>query len=194
MKVLLLTPRPQLLVPAIMNAGDSFTVSMGMPDLWPEEIDYVVSFGYRHIIREPYLTKYAGRMINIHQSILPWNRGADPNFWSWFDDTPKGISIHLIDDGLDTGPVVMQMEVTKWRGGETLKGSYEFLNQCASQLFALEWKRFRSQNFFLLPSEGNGSYHRSSDKNEYMSMLPMGWDTPVEIVSNFGASKRVSLN
>jgi len=194
MKVLLLTPRPKLLIPAIIKSGDEYEVSMATPDVWPEGVDFIVSFGYRHIIKEPYLSMYEGRIINIHQSILPWNRGADPNFWSWFDDTPKGISIHLVDGGLDTGDCIMQLVVSRWRGGETLKTSYEFLNTCASQVFALEWGRFRLGRWFIVPKEGEGSYHHSKDKDEFMSMLPMGWETPVEVVANFGASRRVKHN
>jgi len=194
MKVLLLTPRPKLLTPALISVDDEYEVSMATPDTWPEEVDFIVSFGYRHIIKEPYLSRYEGRIINIHQSILPWNRGSDPNFWSWFDGTPKGVSIHLVDEGLDTGDCIMQLQVSRWRGGETLRTSYDFLNQCASQLFALEWGRFRSGRFFTVPKDGEGSYHRASDKDEYMSILPLGWDTPVEIIANFGASRRVKPN
>lgn len=189
MNVLILSPRPQLLTPAIIAAGDDYEISMAEPSAWPEDIDFVVSFGYRHIIKEPYLSKFEDRMINIHIAMLPWNRGADPNFWSWFNHTPKGVSVHMIDAGLDTGDVVMQMEVTKWRKDETLKTSYEFLNECASKLFALEWKRFRMGDWFVIQPTAAGSYHRSEEKDEWMAKLPLGWDTPVDDIKRLGDSR-----
>jgi len=190
MNVLILSPRPQLLTPAIVAAGDDYEISMAEPALWPKDMDFIVSFGYRHIIKEPYLSKFEDRMINIHISMLPWNRGADPNFWSWFDHTPKGVTVHLIDAGLDTGDVVMQMEVTKWKKDETLKTSYEFLQTCASKLFALEWERFRMGDWFITEPTSAGSYHKSSDKDEWMTKLPLGWDSPVDDVKRLGDSRQ----
>lgn len=187
MKVLLLTPRPGILRSVCLKAGDTCVVSTATPDQWPKDIDFVVSYGYRHIIKEPYLSQYKNRMINIHCSILPWNRGSDPNFWSWFDGTPKGISIHIIDGTLDGGPIIMQMDVSKWKQRETLRSSYDFLQECAEKLFGFEWERFRKRAWFYLDSVGVGSYHKSVDKDPWMKMLPLGWDTPVEDVEKLGA-------
>lgn len=193
MKVLLLTPKPHLLVPTIEAHGDEYVISMGEPHTWPAA-DFVVSYGYRRIIEEPYLSTYEDRMINIHMSILPWNRGDSPNFWSWFDHTPKGVSIHLLDEGIDTGNIIQQMNITKWIGNETLRTSYEFLEGCATRLFALEWHNFRRQNWFTLQPLESGSYHQSGEKKPYMDMLPLGWDTPTEVVANYGASRYAKIH
>ncbi len=190
MRVLLLTPRPQLLARPLIKAKDDFAVSTSTPDCWPKEVDYIVSFGYRHIIKEPVLSQYAGRLLNIHLSMLPWNRGADPNFWSWFNDTPKGVSFHLVDKGIDTGPIVMQCEVSKWHNNATLRSSYDFLSYCAEQVFAKEWPRFRSGDYFFIEPEGVGSFHRSSEKDQWMNTLPRGWDTPVSEITAMGKATR----
>ena len=47
-------------------------------------------------------------LINLHISYLPYNRGSYPNYWSFKENTPNGVSIHHIDDGIDTGPVLVQ--------------------------------------------------------------------------------------
>ena len=189
MNVLLLSPRPSGLIPAIESGGDEWAVSMGKPDVWPDA-DFIVSYGYRHKIVEPYLSKYRDRMINIHISILPWNRGADPNLWSWYDDTPKGVSIHFIDSGFDTGPVIGQMNVTQWREKETLASSYHFISECAERLFCYEWDNWRIGSWFILPQLGAGSYHRSIDKEPLMAQLPLKWDTPVGEVERLGEKNR----
>ena len=62
-----------------------------------KDIDLVISFGYRKILNKSLLKKLVRPAINLHISYLPYNRGAHPNFWSFIDNTPKGVSIHEID-------------------------------------------------------------------------------------------------
>ena len=38
-------------------------------------------------------------------------QGAHPNFWSFYDNTPSGVTIHLIDAGIDTGDVLYQKKL-----------------------------------------------------------------------------------
>ena len=64
--------------------------------------DFVISFGYRHILKKTIIQSSLAPIINLHISYLPYNRGAHPNFWSFFDNTPKGVSIHLMDEGINT--------------------------------------------------------------------------------------------
>ena len=189
MRVLLLTPIPHYLASTIEETGDTYAVSMDAPDKWPPDIDFVVSFGYRHIIRERVINHYRGRLINIHISLLPWNRGADPNFWSWFDRTPKGVSIHAIDAGIDTGDILSQLEVIPGEEGLTLRSSYSDMVQFAASLFASEWESIRALDWnpITIPS-GKGSYHNIEDKTPWMGKLPLGWDTPVKDVEELGAA------
>ena len=50
--------------------------------------------------------------LNVHPSLLPDNRGPDPLFWAfWRGDATTGVSIHLMDEGLDTGPVLLQESI-----------------------------------------------------------------------------------
>lgn len=60
--------------------------------------------------------------LNFHPSLLPDNRGKNPNFWCLADTTPCGVSLHFIDEGVDTGPVVAHAQVdVGWEDtGETV--------------------------------------------------------------------------
>jgi methionyl-tRNA formyltransferase len=50
--------------------------------------------------------------LNVHPSLLPDNRGPDPLFWSfWRGDEATGVTIHLMDDRLDTGSILAQQGV-----------------------------------------------------------------------------------
>lgn len=187
MRVLLLTPVPHYLAEAIEGEGDSYAVSMEEYRLWPADMDFVVSFGYRKIIPEKVIDYYRGRIINIHMSMLPWNRGADPNFWSWFDRTPKGVSIHAVDAGIDTGDILVQREVEMVEG-HTLKSSYSLLIVEAASLFAEQWPDLRRLDWNPVRVAGGGSYHRTADKEKWVNRLPLGWDTPVKDVMELGAA------
>lgn len=51
-------------------------------------------------------------VLNIHPSLLPQGRGPDPVFWVYrrgVRDT--GVTVHLMDDGLDTGPILAQQRI-----------------------------------------------------------------------------------
>lgn len=46
--------------------------------------------------------------LNVHPSLLPAHRGPDPLFWIFHDgDETGGVTIHLMDEGFDTGPIVL---------------------------------------------------------------------------------------
>ena len=47
--------------------------------------------------------------LNVHPSLLPAHRGPDPLFWIFHDgDEAGGVTVHLMDEGFDTGPSVLQ--------------------------------------------------------------------------------------
>lgn len=55
--------------------------------------------------------------LNVHPSLLPRHRGADPLFWTYFhDDAQAGVSIHWATTRLDGGPIVSQARVDLPRG------------------------------------------------------------------------------
>lgn len=184
MRVLLLSPYPERLADTLRNDE---LVGLNPDGSWPE-VDFVVSYGYRTIIKEPYLSKYKNRMINIHLSLLPWGRGADPNFWAWFDNTPHGASIHYIDSGIDSGPIVFNRsyDMTKDEVG-TLESSYVLLRIYAEYLFGILWDSFKTKGKMPRERENSGgTYHRTKDKEPWMAQLPLGWKTPVVDVMALG--------
>lgn len=50
--------------------------------------------------------------LNVHPSLLPANRGPDPLFWTFRNGQREtGITIHMMDEGLDSGPIVTQERI-----------------------------------------------------------------------------------
>lgn len=143
------------------------------------KFDVIISYGYRHIISKDIINYLHNRIINLHISYLPWNRGADPNFWSFIEDTIKGVTIHLVDEGIDTGNIIIQKEVT-FRGDITLRESYKILIDEIEKLFFKYWTTIRSGDFTTMSqSIKEGSIHYKKDRDKYNGLLINGWDTPV---------------
>ena len=76
------------------------------------DVDLVITFNYRHILKKNILKKLKRPAINLHISYLPFNKGCHPNFWSFVEKSPKGVTIHEIDEGLDTGPIIYQKKIS----------------------------------------------------------------------------------
>ena len=140
--------------------------------------DFLISYGYRHIISKSVLVRFSRRAINLHISYLPWNRGADPNVWSFLDDTPKGVTIHYLDEGLDTGDILIQRTVAH-RPDDTLRSSYDRLKAAVEALFVETWPHIRTGRQPSFPQPPGGSCHRSRDRAAIEHLLTQGWETPV---------------
>ncbi len=181
MKVILLGSYRAEIVNTLISCGDKCTNIEDKITLESEIIqgvDFLVSYGYRHILKKDILDKFPNRAINIHISLLPWNRGADPNLWSFLENTPKGVTIHYIDYGIDTGDILAQQEVY-FSGEETLRTSYNKLSRVAEKLFEKYWIDIREGRIQPKTQPIGGSYHRSQEKSKYEKLLTQGWDTPV---------------
>ena len=125
------------------------------------EYDLVISYGYRHILSEKQLSYCKQDPLNLHISLLPWNRGAHPNFWAFYDKTPHGVSIHKIDRGVDTGEILIQKEVF-FDGDITLKDSYFKLRLEIEKLFISNYKNLIYKTMKPFRVDIEGSFHLSS--------------------------------
>jgi methionyl-tRNA formyltransferase len=79
--------------------------------------DVVLVFG-TGILREPLLSAFEGCIINIHLGLSPYYRGAGTNFWPLVNREPEyvGATIHYLDAGIDTGPILAHARPAIERG------------------------------------------------------------------------------
>ncbi len=146
--------------------------------------DWVVSYSYRHILGNDVLRMIPGKCVNLHISLLPYNRGADPNTWSFLEDTPKGVTIHLIDAGIDTGPTLVQREVAFEDTGVTLAESYQRLHAELRALFVENWPALRVGGIEPKAQACAGTFHRSAELAALKERLlgPQGWNVTVRLL------------
>ncbi|MGR6836674.1 formyltransferase family protein [Syntrophomonas erecta] len=180
MKILYLGPNKKHINRFFVSQGDEVTQTEQALSTFEklDEYDFIISYGYRHIINKEVVTKFYRRAINLHISYLPWNRGADPNLWSFLEDTPKGVTIHYIDEGLDTGDIIIQKTV-KYCLEDTLRTSYEKLIIEIENLLMEKWLDIKNGNIMPIPQPKRGTLHKTIDRKKWEHLLTKGWDTPV---------------
>lgn len=154
-------------------------------DLRPE---LIVSYNYRYIISEDIIEYMNGRVINLHISFLPWNRGSSPNLWSFIDNTPKGVTIHQINAGLDTGKILYQKKCCFNESTESFSSSYQKLNDEIVGLFKEKWEEIRSGRYESFEQSGEGSYHSKKDLDLLKSKIDLDWnDNIAEFLERYHA-------
>lgn len=76
------------------------------------QIDLVVLAGFMRILKGEFLRTFANRVVNIHPALLP----AFPGLEAWkqaldYGVKVTGVTVHFVDQGIDTGPIIIQETV-----------------------------------------------------------------------------------
>lgn len=100
-----------------------------------KQIDVVVLAGYMRIIGSTLLATYENRIINIHPSLLPkfpGLHGIRDAYTAGVIET--GVTIHYVDSGVDTGPIIAQEKV-KIDATDSLETLEEKIHKVEHQLY-----------------------------------------------------------
>ncbi len=139
----------------------------------------VVDFGQK--IKEPFLSTPTWGCLNIHPSLLPRYRGAAPVQRALMEgETPTGVTLFRLTEGMDEGPVLLQRSYTP-RQDETAGEVLSALSQIGSELYLLGVKcmiegtcKFTPQNSELATSAPK----ISSSEGEIL------WSRPAEVLAD----------
>ena len=147
-----------------------------------DEFDLIVLYGYREIVNKFFIKKYYNKLVNLHISYLPYNRGAHPNYWSWVNKTPHGITIHRVTSKVDAGDILFQKKINIQIKNMTFKKSYKLLR--------LEMDKFFSQKLLKII---NNDFKLKKQKKIKKS-LHKKKDLPKTIKNNWNISIKEYLN
>ena len=95
------------------------------------DVALIVLAGFMRLLTPVLVDAYAGRIVNIHPSLLPKYPGTtaiEESFAS--GDRELGITIHYVDHGMDSGPIIAQRTLSRVPG--------ETLDQAEARIHALE--------------------------------------------------------
>jgi phosphoribosylglycinamide formyltransferase-1 len=105
-------------------------------------VDLVVLAGFMRVLKDSFLSAFAGRIINIHPSLLP----SFPGLHAWKQALEHGVkvtgcTVHFVDAGVDSGPIIGQQTVAVLDGdsAETLHqriqvAEHELYPRCVAAL------------------------------------------------------------
>lgn len=106
------------LVPADFDGREAYDREL-MRQIDAYAPDLVVLAGYMRILSPEFVSHYAGRLINIHPSLLPKYPGLYTHRQVLENgDEEHGTSVHFVTDELDGGPVILQARVPVFEGDD----------------------------------------------------------------------------
>ena len=125
--------------------------------LKPFRPDYVVLAGFMRVLTGEFIEPYRNRIINIHPADTALYQGAHGYQWA-FDQglSTTKISVHYIDEGVDTGPVIAQREVDL-RGVASLEEVEKRGLQVEHLFFSEVLKELFEASSLPLPACGHGT-------------------------------------
>ena len=126
-------------------------IDLGMLVWWPK------------LIRRAIIEKARVGFLNTHPSLLPYNRGKHSSFWALKEQAPFGVSLHMVDERVDSGDIVAQRPVGYcWEDtAETLYGKAQ---TAMVELIRDTYPLIRTLDFSRTPQNlAQGSFHRAAE-------------------------------
>lgn len=99
------------------------------------DIQWICLAGFMRILSPDFVGKFEGRIINIHPSLLPAFPGAHGIRDAFEAHVPEtGVTVHFVDAGIDTGPIILQKKV-KVEEGETLESLEKRIHEVEYEIY-----------------------------------------------------------
>ena len=115
-------------------------------------------FGGLKLIKKETLSLSKEGFYNLHPSLLPFSKGKHPNFWTIRNEEPYGVSIHKVEEEIDTGEIIAQKSIPyDWEdnGGTLYKKSEK---ECI-KLFKKTFPKILYNKITKTIKNSGGSFH-----------------------------------
>ena len=105
-------------------------------------VELVVLAGYMHLLTHAFLERFPERILNVHPSLLP----AFPGTRAVEDALARGVrwtgaTVHVVDEGIDSGPIVLQ-EPVPVHDGDTVETLHARIQEVEHRLLPLAARMF----------------------------------------------------
>ena len=133
---------PTAVIPSKGKSREAFEREV-IAFLEPYRPDYIVLAGFMRILSPVFIRAYKNRIINIHPADTKLFQGVGGYEWAFKNKlTSTKITVHFVDEGVDTGPIIAQYEVDLKGAGTLeeverrgLKAEHEFYSKALKELF-----------------------------------------------------------
>ncbi|HET8946228.1 MAG TPA: formyltransferase family protein [Candidatus Polarisedimenticolia bacterium] len=116
-------------------------------------------YASKRICRPPVIGCFPGGLLNLHLGLLPDSRGRQPVEWSILEGRPTGVTVFLLDDGIDTGRQVVLRREVPIRAEPDLASAKRRLGERDAEFFREALERLRSPGFRPETHDGGGARH-----------------------------------
>ena len=141
--------------------------------------DIILSSGYDRLLRPKTIQKYSQRIINLHAAYLPWARGIGTTLFATILRYPYGVSVHFINEGLDTGNLIAR-KIVQTEQDDTLRTFYSKLLSATEDLFFESFPKIVSGQTNGVSQEELGEINTNRSRLQFESVMdicPNGYDT-----------------
>ena len=135
------------------------------------KIDLLINAGTPRILKRPILDAPRLGVLNCHPGLLPQFRGCTCVEWAIFLDSEVGNTVHFMDEGIDTGPIVLKEPLIFHKTDnyvevrlKVLVASFALMARAATEVVQ---KQLRPS---LLNSQAPGEYYRVIDHDKYQKV------------------------
>lgn len=116
-------------------------------------------------------------VVNIHPSLLPEGRGPEPVFWAFRNGLREtGVSVHRMDAGLDTGPILAQERTPIPEAADAVSLECDLM-ALGAELLANAWPALTAGTARFVPQPPGGSYQTAPAAADWFisPLLPAAW-------------------
>ena len=156
--------------------------------------DIILSSGYDRLLRPKTVQKYSQRIVNLHAAYLPWARGIGTTLFATMLRYPYGVSVHFINEGLDTGNLIAR-KLVRTEQGDTLRTLYSKLLSATEELFFDFLPKIVTGQTNGVPQEELGEIDTNRSRLQFESVMdacPNGYDTLITDLEKFRDSLEAS--
>ncbi len=136
--------------------------------------DLLVSILGNQIFKSPLLNLAPKGCINLHTALLPKYRGLMPTFWVLKNNEKKtGVSVFYVDEGIDSGPIILQKEVEI--GDRTQEELIIYTKKIGMEVIAKSIDLIQKEEVKLIKNDSlNKSYYSFPTKNDVLEFKKNG--------------------
>ncbi len=151
------------LPPERVFRGSKFRTGEALRSLRELQLDLLLSVHFPFLIPEEMLAIPRLGCFNLHPAYLPYGRGWHTATWALLEEVPLGATLHVMDEGIDTGDIVHQRELPV-RPDDVAADLYPRLFRLELDVLKEAWPTIVAGTFTRRPqAPGEGTLHRRRD-------------------------------
>jgi methionyl-tRNA formyltransferase len=143
--------------------GAAFRTPLGIETLKKLALDFIIGIHFSYVVPPEVLAIPKNGILNLHPAYLPYNRGWHTASWAILENTPIGASLHLMDEGIDTGDIIHQKKI-EISPSDTADTLYQRLKSLEFEVFVETWPKIVAGTYSRMPQKSaEGTFHERSD-------------------------------